>query len=101
MRFTSLAAILCMAGFTAVAGDGTSSANARQSRRGERHTQSRAAAASIMTAKRMAFMALRKRMVFYSRLAAADHSGIYMPNPTAHAASASYPALHDALAAGA
>jgi hypothetical protein len=47
MRFTSLAAILCMAGFTAVAVDGTSSANARQSRRGERHTEFRAAGAPL------------------------------------------------------
>jgi hypothetical protein len=48
MRFTTLVAILCMACLTAVAVDGTSSANARQSRRGERHTQSRAAGAPIL-----------------------------------------------------
>ncbi len=48
MRFTSLAAILCMAGFIAVAVDGTSSANARQSRHGERHTQSRAPGAPLL-----------------------------------------------------
>ncbi|MGO9475242.1 MAG: L,D-transpeptidase family protein, partial [Rhodomicrobium sp.] len=48
MRFTSVAAILCIAGFTAVAADGTSSANARQSRRGERQTQSRAAGAPLL-----------------------------------------------------
>ncbi len=35
MRFTSLAALLCVAGFAAVAVDGTSSANAGQSRNGE------------------------------------------------------------------
>ena len=48
MRFTSLAAMLCIAGFTAVAVDGTYSANARQSQRGERHTQSRAAGAPLL-----------------------------------------------------
>jgi len=48
MGFTRLAAILCMAGFTAVVLDGTSSANAMQSRRGERHTQSRAAGAPLL-----------------------------------------------------
>ncbi len=48
MRFTSLTAILCMAGFAAVAMDGASSANARQSRRGERHTHFRAADAPLL-----------------------------------------------------
>jgi hypothetical protein len=48
MRFTSLAAILCMAGFTAVAVEGTPSAHARQSRSGERHAQSRAAEAPLL-----------------------------------------------------
>ena len=48
MRFTSRAAILCMAGFTAVALEGTSSANAAQSREGEHTTQSRAAGAPLL-----------------------------------------------------
>lgn len=48
MGFTSLAAILCMAGFTAVALDGTSSANAMQSRQRERTTQSRAAGVPLL-----------------------------------------------------
>src|SRR5258708_4775751 len=58
MRFTSLAAILCMAGFTAVAVDGASSANARQSRQGERHPQSGAAGAP-----HLAIIALAQRGV--------------------------------------
>jgi L,D-transpeptidase catalytic domain len=48
MRFTSIAAILYTAGFTAVAVDGTSCAYARQSRHGERHTQSRAAGTPLL-----------------------------------------------------
>ncbi len=40
MKFTSLAALLCAATFTAVTLDGTSSASARQSRHGESPTQS-------------------------------------------------------------
>ena len=48
MGVTSRAAIFCMAGFTAVALDGTSSANAMQSRQGERTTQSRAAGAPLL-----------------------------------------------------
>jgi chemotaxis protein histidine kinase CheA len=48
MRFTSRAAILCMAGFTAVALEGTSSANAAQSWEGEHTTQYRAAGAPLL-----------------------------------------------------
>ncbi len=49
MRITSLAAILCMAGFTTVAVDGTTSAHAGHSRHGgESHTQSRAAGAPLL-----------------------------------------------------
>ncbi len=49
MRFTSLAAILCVAGFTAVAVDGVSPANARHSGSGgEHHTQTRAAGAPLL-----------------------------------------------------
>lgn len=48
MRPASLAAMFCMACFTAVAVDGTSSANARQSWRGERHTQPRAAGTPLL-----------------------------------------------------
>ncbi len=48
MRFTSWAAILCMAGFTAVALDGTPSADAAQYRESERTSQSRSAAAPLL-----------------------------------------------------
>ena len=48
MGFTSRAAIFCMAGFSAVALGGASSANAMQSRQGERATRSRAAAAPLL-----------------------------------------------------
>ena len=48
MGFTSLAARLCMAGFSAVVLDGTSSANATQSRQGERSSHSRAAGAPLL-----------------------------------------------------
>ena len=48
MGFTNRAAIFCMAGFTAVALDGTSSANAAQSRQGERSTQSHAAGTPLL-----------------------------------------------------
>ena len=48
MGFTNLAAILCTAGFAAIALDGTSSANAMQSRQRERTTQSRAAGVPLL-----------------------------------------------------
>lgn len=48
MGLTSRAALLCIAGFTAVALGGTSSANAIGSRQGERSTQSRAAGAPLL-----------------------------------------------------
>ncbi len=48
MGFTNRAAIFCMAGFTAVALDGSSSANATQSRQGERTSQSRAAGSPLL-----------------------------------------------------
>ncbi len=48
MRYTSLAAILCLAGFNAVVVDGTSPAFAKQSRHAERQTESRAAGAPLL-----------------------------------------------------
>ena len=48
MGVTNLAAILCTAGFAAIALDGTSSANAMQSQQRERPTQSRAAGAPLL-----------------------------------------------------
>ncbi|HWJ17198.1 MAG TPA: L,D-transpeptidase family protein [Geobacterales bacterium] len=48
MGLTSRAALLCTAGFTAVALGGTSSANATGTRQGERSTQSRAAGAPLL-----------------------------------------------------
>ena len=48
MGFTNLAAILCTAGFAAIALDGTSSANAMPSQQRERPTQSRAAGAPLL-----------------------------------------------------
>lgn len=48
MGFTNLAAVLCTAGFAAIAFDGTSSANAMQSQQRERPTQSRAAGAPLL-----------------------------------------------------
>ena len=48
MGFTNLAAVLCTAGFAAIALDGTSSANAMPSQQRERPTQSRAAGAPLL-----------------------------------------------------
>ena len=48
MGVTNLAAILCTAGFAAIALDGTSSANAMQPQQRERATQSRAASAPLL-----------------------------------------------------
>ena len=48
MGFTNLAAILCTAGFAAIALDGTSSANAMQSQQRERAAQFRATSAPLL-----------------------------------------------------
>jgi len=48
MGFTNLAAILCTAGFAAIAVDGTSSANAMQSQQRERAMQSRPVSAPLL-----------------------------------------------------
>ncbi|MGA8770969.1 MAG: L,D-transpeptidase family protein, partial [Rhodomicrobium sp.] len=48
IRFTNLAAILCTAGFAAIALDGTSSANAMQSQQRERAAQFRATSAPLL-----------------------------------------------------
>jgi hypothetical protein len=48
MGFTNLAAILCTAGFAAIALDGTPSANAMQPQHRERATQSRTASAPLL-----------------------------------------------------
>lgn len=58
MRLTNLAAVLCMAGFAVVVVDGTSSANARPARRGERDTQSHTAGTP-----RLAVIALAQQRV--------------------------------------
>ena len=70
MGFTSRAAMLCMAGFAAVALGGTSSANAEQSRRSERHSQSRAAGAPLL-----AIIALVQQRISVYGASGKNHGG--------------------------